>query len=98
MTRSAYEPSDFYQALSAVVNGAFTPKEKAKDEHFNLLLDSLGQVTSPSQLAPLAHAIESASVTAAATSDPVGPIQRLARKHAAGRPVFLRFAARALRS
>ena len=60
-----YEPSEFYQALSAVVNGAFTPKEKAKEEHVNLLLDSLGQVTSPSQLAPLAGAIESAGVTAA---------------------------------
>lgn len=59
-----YEPSDYYQALSAVVNGAFTQKEKAKEEHLNLLLDALGQVTSPSQLAPLADAIESASVTA----------------------------------
>ena len=59
-----YEPSDFYQALSAVVNGAFTPKERAKEEHFNLLIDHLGQATSPSQLAPLAAAIESAGVTA----------------------------------
>jgi hypothetical protein len=60
-----YEPSEFYQALSAVVNGAFTPKEKAKEEHFNLLVEFLGQATSPSQLAPLAGAVESASVTAA---------------------------------
>jgi hypothetical protein len=60
-----YEPSDFYQALSAVVNGAFTPKEKAKEEHLNLLLESLGQVTSPAQLAPLSSAIESAGVTLA---------------------------------
>lgn len=60
-----YEPSDYYQALTAVVNGAFTAKEKAKDLHFNLLLDSLGQVTSPSQLPPLATVIESAGVTAA---------------------------------
>ena len=60
-----YEPSDFYQALSAVVNGSFTPKERAKEEHFNLLIDNLGQVTSPLQLAPLAAAIESAGVTAA---------------------------------
>jgi hypothetical protein len=59
-----YEPSDFYQALSAVVNGAFTPKERAKEEHFNLLIDYVGQVTSPSQLAPLAVAAESAGVTA----------------------------------
>ncbi len=60
-----YEPSELYQALTAVVNGAFTPKEKAKDLHFNLLIDSLGQVTSPSQLPPFATAIESAGVTAA---------------------------------
>lgn len=60
-----FEPSDFYEALGAVVNGAFTPKEKAKEEHVNLLLDALAQVTSPSQLAPLAGAIESAGVTAA---------------------------------
>jgi hypothetical protein len=61
----SYQPSEFYLALSAVVNGGFTPKEKAKEEHFNLLVDSLGQVTSPAQLAPLAQAIESASVTSA---------------------------------
>jgi hypothetical protein len=60
-----YDPSEFYQALSVVVNGAFTPKEKAKEEHFNLIIDNLGQATSPSQLAPLATAIESAGVTSA---------------------------------
>jgi hypothetical protein len=60
-----YDPSELYQALSAVVNGAFTPKEKAKEEHFNLLSDYLGQVTSPSQLAPLSSVIESAGVTIA---------------------------------
>jgi hypothetical protein len=60
-----YEPSEFYQALNVVVNGAFTPKEKAKEEHINLLLESLAQVTSPSQLVPVAGAIESAGVTPA---------------------------------
>jgi hypothetical protein len=60
-----YEPSDYYQALIAVVNGAFTPKEKAKEEHVNLLLDALAQAASPSQLAPLARAIQSAAVTTA---------------------------------
>lgn len=60
-----YEPSDYYQALSAVVNGAFTPQEKEKEEHVNLILDAMAQVTSPSQLAPLAQAIESAAVTIA---------------------------------
>lgn len=58
-----YEPSDYYQALAAVVNGTFTPKEKAKEEHVNLLLDALSQVTSPSQLVPLARAIQNAGVT-----------------------------------
>jgi hypothetical protein len=61
----SYQPSEYYLALSAVVNGGFTPKEKAKEEHFNLLVDSLGQVTSPAQLAPLAQAVESAGVTPA---------------------------------
>jgi hypothetical protein len=60
-----YEPSAFYQALSAVVNGAFTPQERAKEQHVNLLLEALGQAISPSQLVPLAGVIENASVTAA---------------------------------
>jgi hypothetical protein len=60
-----YEPSEYYRALSAVVNGGFTPKEKAKDEPFNLIEDAVGLATSPSQLAPLAKAIESAGVSAA---------------------------------
>jgi hypothetical protein len=58
-----YQPSDYYQALSAVVNGAFTPSEKAKEEHVNTLLEALAQVTSPSQLAPLADAIQAAGVS-----------------------------------
>jgi hypothetical protein len=60
-----YDPADFYQVLGAVINGAFTPKEKSKEEHLNFLIDYLGQATSPSQLAPLAFAIQSASVTTA---------------------------------
>jgi hypothetical protein len=59
-----YEPSEFYRALTAVVNGGFTPKEKAKEEHINLLLESLAQTTSASQLAPLARTIENTAVTA----------------------------------
>jgi hypothetical protein len=59
-----YDPSAYYLALSAVVNGSFTPQEKAKDAPFNLMLDEVGQITSPAQLAPLAAAIESANVTA----------------------------------
>ncbi len=60
-----YEPSDFYSALAAVVNGAFSAKEKNKDEHVNFLLDSLGQATSASQLSPLAGAVQTAGGTAA---------------------------------
>jgi hypothetical protein len=60
-----YEPSDFYQALSAVVNGTFSQKERGKEEHLNFLLDYLGQTTSPTQLAPLAQAIQSVGGTAA---------------------------------
>jgi len=58
-----YDPSDFYVALGAVANGAFTPAEKAKEMHVNLLLESLGLATSPSQIAPLASMIQSAAVT-----------------------------------
>jgi hypothetical protein len=60
-----YEPSAFYQALNAVVNGGFTPKEKSKEENVNFLNDYLGQATSPSQLVPLAQAVQGASVSAA---------------------------------
>lgn len=59
-----YEPSAFYQALGAVVNGAFTPQEKAKEQNVNLLLEALAQVTSPSQLVPLADAIQAATLSA----------------------------------
>ena len=59
----AYEPTEYYGALTDVVNEGFTPKEKAKEEHLNVLLDALAQVTSPSQLTPLASAIQGAGVT-----------------------------------
>lgn len=57
-----YDVSDFYQALAAVANGAFTEKERSKEEHINFLLDFIGQLTSPVQFLPLAQAIQSASV------------------------------------
>ncbi len=60
-----YDVSDFYLALTAVVNGSFTVQERAKEEHVNFLLGYIGQVTSPSQLVPLAHTIQGAGVTAA---------------------------------
>jgi hypothetical protein len=59
-----YDVSDFYQALGAVVNGAFTPKERAKDEHLNFLSDYLGQATSPLEVVPLAQVVQSVGATA----------------------------------
>ena len=58
-----YDVSDFYQALTSVVNSSFSPQERAKDEHVNFLLGYIGQLTSPAQLIPLAQTIQSASVT-----------------------------------
>jgi hypothetical protein len=54
-----YDVSDFYQALSTVVNSTFTQKERAKDEHLTFLNDYLGQAASPLEVAPLAQVIQS---------------------------------------
>jgi hypothetical protein len=59
-----YDVSDFYQALGAVFEGAFTAQERKKEEHLNFLLDYLGQATSPAQLAPIARLIKGAGVSA----------------------------------
>ena len=59
-----YDLSDFYQALGAVVNGAFSQKERSKFEHLNFLSDYLGQAASPQEVPPLALLIRSAAVTA----------------------------------
>jgi hypothetical protein len=59
-----YDVSDFYQALGAVFEGAFTAQERKKEEHLNFLLDYLGQATSPAQLVPIARLIKSAGVSA----------------------------------
>jgi len=58
-----YDLSDYYQALSAVVNESFSPKERAKDDHLNFLSDYLGQAASPLELVPVATVIEGVSVT-----------------------------------
>jgi hypothetical protein len=58
-----YDLSDFHQTLSAVVNGTFTPKERAKDDHLNFFTDYLAQATSPQEIAPLALAVQSADAT-----------------------------------
>jgi hypothetical protein len=57
-----YDVSDYYRILGAV-SATFTDKERAKEEHVKFLLDYMGQVTSPLQLAPLARVIKIASVT-----------------------------------
>jgi hypothetical protein len=59
-----YDVSDFYQALNVVVNGAFNPKERAKEDHLNFLSDYLGQASSPLELAPMAQVIEGVTATA----------------------------------
>jgi hypothetical protein len=58
-----FEVSDYYQALSAVVNAAFSFKERSKEEHLNFLLDYLSQATSPAQLAALVPVIQGAGVS-----------------------------------
>ena len=58
-----YDVAGFYQALGAIVEGAFTAEERKKEEHVNFLLDYMGQVSSPAQLAPLARVIKSVGVS-----------------------------------
>lgn len=57
-----FDVADLYQTLGLIVDQTFTDKERKKEEHLNLLLDYLGQATSPAQLAPLARAIKSVNV------------------------------------
>lgn len=59
-----YDLPDFYQALGAIVNGAFTQKERAKEDHLTFLSDYLGQAASPLELAPLAQVVQSIGGTA----------------------------------
>jgi len=59
-----YDVADFYQTLGAVINAAFSPQERKKEEHVNLLLDYIAQTTSPAQLGPLARAIKTINLTA----------------------------------
>ena len=57
------EVGDFYQALGLVVDTTFSEKERAKEEHINLLLGYLAQVSSPAQLAPAAKLIKTVGLT-----------------------------------
>jgi hypothetical protein len=59
-----YDLPDFYQTLGAVVNGAFTQKERSKNEHLNFLADYLGQAASPQEVPSLAQVIQGAGVSA----------------------------------
>ena len=58
-----YQVPEFYETLALIANGAFTAKEREKEEHVHFLLDYIGVATSPAQLAPLARVIKTASVT-----------------------------------
>ena len=60
-----YDVGDFYQTLGQILNTAFSDKERAKEQHVNFLLDYIGQVSSPAQLAPLARMIENVNVAPA---------------------------------
>ncbi len=57
-----YDVSAFYQALRAVVRSGFTAKERAREDHVALLLEYIGQVHSPSQIAPMAAVLNSAGL------------------------------------
>lgn len=57
------EVSSFYDALGQVFQNAFTPKERAREEHVNFLLSYLSRLASPVQLAPAARLIQTLSLT-----------------------------------
>lgn len=57
-----YDPSRFYDVLVTLSAKAFTSKEAAAGEPFQLLQRYAGSVTSPVQIAPLAHALAVAPV------------------------------------
>lgn len=59
-----YDVSDYYLTVAAIFHGAFTAQERKKEEDLSFLLDDLGQVASPAQLAPAARLIKSAGVSA----------------------------------
>jgi hypothetical protein len=59
-----YDLSDYYQALSAVVQSTFTKNELIKNEHVTFLNDYMEQASSPGEVAPMAQVIQSAGVTA----------------------------------
>jgi hypothetical protein len=58
-----YDVADFYRTIGIIANTAFSEKERAKEEHINFVLDYVGQVVSPAQLAPLARVLKSVNAT-----------------------------------
>jgi len=59
------DPASFYEVLGQVVQGAFTPKERAKEEHVNFLLGYLSRLTAPVQLAPAARLVRTMNLEVA---------------------------------
>jgi len=59
-----YDVSDYYQDLGAVSQTAFNAQERKKEEHLKFILDYLGQISSPAEIAPAARVIKSAEVSA----------------------------------
>jgi hypothetical protein len=59
-----YDVSPYYKTLAAIVNNTFSDRERAKQEHINLFLDSILRIASPAELAPAAAAIKVLNVSA----------------------------------
>ena len=88
-----YDLSDFYQALGAVVNGAFTQKQHSKNDHLNFLTDYLGQAASPPGSGAARATDPKRGRHRTATGRPVGKFGRPAGNHANGQSFVFRFAA-----
>jgi hypothetical protein len=50
--------SSFYDVLGQVADGAFSPKERAKEEDVNFVLSYISRITSPVQLVPAARLVK----------------------------------------
>lgn len=55
---------DYYQLLASVAQEAFTPKERAREDPISLVLDFVGAISSPAQLAPAAAMLARINVSA----------------------------------
>jgi hypothetical protein len=59
-----YDVAAFYRALTAVANGGFTAKERAKEDHIAFLLQYVAQVRNAAQIAPMAEVLKSVGLQA----------------------------------